>query len=101
MNLVILLVGASVDCQAGEADCFALFLTDEPPKIVETLSTGIEEGVVVTRLKSLSRVVPQSGRQVIICAVMARPTTLGPHPGLLVCRGGLGNDRLHVDTNSL
>ena len=89
-SLVILLVGASVDCQAGEADCFAPFLVDDPPKIVETISTGIEEGVEVTRLKFLSRVVPPSGRQVIIYAVMARPTAPGPHPGLLVCHGGGG-----------
>ena len=89
-TLAILLVGAVADCRAGEVDCFAPFLTDDPPKIVETISQGIEEGVEVTRLKFLSRVVPETKQQVIIYAVMARPTTPGPHPGLLVCHGGGG-----------
>ena len=88
--LMILLVSSRVDCQAGEVNCFAPFLTDDPPKIVETISKGIEDGVEVTRLRFLSRVVPDSGRQVIIYAVMARPTAPGPHAGLLVCHGGGG-----------
>ncbi len=36
-SLVILFVGANATCRAGEANCFAPFLTDEPPKIVETI----------------------------------------------------------------
>jgi len=83
-------LGGSVDCRAGEANCFAPFLTDDRPKVVETISEGIEEGVEVTRLKFLSRVAPESDREVIIYAVMARPTAPGPHPGLLVCHGGGG-----------
>ena len=86
----ILLLVASADCHAGEANCFAAFLGDEPPKIVETVSKGIEEGVEVTRLKFLSRVVPDSGEKVVIYAVMARPKAPGPHAGLLVCHGGGG-----------
>jgi len=89
-SLMILFIGIGADCQAGQPNCFAPFLTDEPPKIVGAISKGIEEGVEVTRLKFLSRVVPKSGRQVIIYAVMAKPTTPGPHPGLLVCHGGGG-----------
>lgn len=69
-------------------DCFAPFLTDAPPEIVETLSKEVKDGVEVTRMKFLSRVVPESGRQVLIYAIMARPTSPGPHPGLLVCHGG-------------
>ena len=89
--LMILLLVVSLECRGAESNnCFSPFLTDEPPKIVQTISKGIEEGVEVTRLKFLSRVVPESGRQVIIHAVMARPTTPGPHPGLLVCHGGGG-----------
>ena len=89
-SFVIVLVCACAECRAGEANCFTPFLTDDPPKIVETISKGIEEGVEVTRLKFLSRVVPESGQQVVIYAVMARPTTRGPHAGLLVCHGGGG-----------
>jgi len=75
---------------AAEENCFAPFLNDEAPKIVEVLSKGIEEGVEVTRFKYLSRVVPETGRKVIIYSVMARPTTKGPHPAVLVCHGGGG-----------
>ena len=88
--LMILLLVVSVDCHGAETNCFSQFLTDEPPEIVRTISKGTEEGVEVTRLKFLSRVVSESGRQVIIHAVMARPATPGPHPGLLVCHGGGG-----------
>ncbi len=74
----------------GEPNCFAPFLSDKSPKIVETLSRETKDGVETTRLKFLSRVEPKSGREVIIYAVMSRPTTPGPHPGVLVCHGGGG-----------
>ncbi|NQT13282.1 MAG: dienelactone hydrolase family protein [Planctomycetes bacterium] len=88
--VAVAFLGGSVDCRAGEANCFTPFLTDDPPKIVQTISETVEEGVEVTRLKFLSRVVAESDREVVIYAVMARPTTPGPHPGLLVCHGGGG-----------
>jgi len=87
--VLVVWVGA-VGARGGETNVFAPYLNDEAPTIVETLSKGIEEGVEVTRFKYLSRVVPESGRKVIIYSVMARPTTQGPHPAVLVCHGGGG-----------
>ena len=86
----ILLCASSFAAPSSDTNCFAAFLTDTPPRIVETLSKQVSDGVEVTRLRFLSRVVPGSGRQVIIYAVLARPTAPGPHPGLLMCHGGGG-----------
>ncbi len=89
-SLMVLFVIAGMDCHAAETNCFSPFLTDDPPRIIQIISKQTEEGVEVTRLEFLSRVVPESDRQVTIHAVMARPLTPGPHPGLLVCHGGGG-----------
>jgi len=75
---------------AAPADVFAPYLRDESPRIVETLSHDKVDGVEVTRLRFLNRIEPNSGRPVHIYAILARPTTPGPHPGVLVCHGGGG-----------
>ena len=72
------------------ATVFDEFLTDDPPQIVETVSHQVKHGVEVTRLKFLSRVDQRTGREVIITGYLTRPTTPGPHPGILVCHGGGG-----------
>jgi len=88
--LAILLCVSSSSAPWVSANCFAPFLTDTPPKVIETLSKEVSDGVEVTRLRFLSRLIPESGRQVVIYAILARPTAAGPHPGLLVCHGGGG-----------
>ena len=90
--IVVLLSQALAACAAGadKSNCFAPFLTDQPPEIVETVARETVEGVEVTRFKFLSRTIPVTGEQVIIYAVMARPTRRGPHPAILVCHGGGG-----------
>lgn len=85
-----IVMALALPCRAEEPNCFAPFLNDDSPEVVEVLSRGQEQGVEVTRLKFLSRVVPDSGAKVIIYAIMAKPTTPGPHPGVLVCHGGGG-----------
>ncbi|NUQ00031.1 MAG: acetylxylan esterase, partial [Armatimonadetes bacterium] len=69
---------------------FAPWLTDNPPKVVETVAREVVEGVEVTRLKWLNRVDAKTGREVIIYGIVARPASPGPHPGVLVCHGGGG-----------
>jgi len=87
---ILLFLVAATTGRSADRNCFAPYLTDVPPKIVETLSREVKDEVEVTRLRFLSRVEPKSGRDVIIYAVMARPTTRGKHPAVLVCHGGGG-----------
>ena len=60
--LLVLVLAVQLTC-AAETDCFAPYLTDKPPKIVETISREVKDGVEVTQLKFLSRVAPESGRK--------------------------------------
>ena len=83
-------IAATAGADNTETNCFAPFLTDKAPEIVEVISKEVQDDVEVTHLRFLSRVVPESGEKVIIYAVMARPTTPGPHPAILVCHGGGG-----------
>ena len=87
---VLSLLVVTSSAPAAETNCFAPFLTDTPPKIVEELSKEVKDGVEVTRMKFLNRVVPESGREVLIYAILARPVTPGKHPGMLVCHDGGG-----------
>lgn len=85
--LPLLLLTPLADAQTS---VFAPYLTDDPPTIVETVSHTAQGSVEVTRLKFLARHDARTDRDVIITAYLARPTTPGPHPGILVCHGGGG-----------
>lgn len=73
---------------AQTQNVFAPWLEDKSPQIAETLSVDQREGVEITRLRFLSRVIPETGEKVLIYGVLARPLAPGKHPALLVCHGG-------------
>ncbi len=85
--VLLLLLGRLAGAQDN---VFAPYLTDQPPTVVQIVSREVQSGVEVTRLKFLARRDERTGRDVVICAYLTRPTTPGPHPGILVCHGGGG-----------
>lgn len=85
---VLVLVAARL--APAQSSPFAPYLTDEPPAIVEIVYHEVRGAVEVSRLKFLARHDPRTDRDVIITAYLARPTSAGPHPGILVCHGGGG-----------
>lgn len=76
---------------ARAENLFQPYLNDEPPRIVEVLSKEVTGGIEVTHFRYLNRVDPVTGRENLIYSVLARPTTPGPHPAVLVCHGGGGS----------
>lgn len=70
---------------------FGSYLTNGPPRIVETLSQETRDGVQITRLTYLNRTIPVTGEEVVIYGILARPVKDGTYPGILVCHGGSGN----------
>lgn len=73
-------------------DPFTLFLKDEAPKVIKTLSEETRGDVTVRKIIFLSR--PAEPRYNLIesevYGVIARPVASGKFPGLLVLHGGMG-----------
>lgn len=73
-------------------DPFTLFLNDEAPKVLKTLSEETRGDVTVRKIVFLSR--PAEPKYNLIesevYGVIARPVTPGKYPGLLVLHGGGG-----------
>lgn len=93
----LLLVGALIRCaptraETDPSDPFRPYLTGRPPSIVRTLGEQSIGKVLLRRVVFHSRTVQtkEGPRPSEVFALIARPTTPGPHPGLLVLHGGRG-----------
>ncbi len=82
----ILLAGGAT--MAGVPDIYQPYL-DNVPEIVEELPERETDGVIVREMWLLTRELEDGQRYEIHC-VLARPTTPGPHPGMVFCHGGGG-----------
>ena len=79
----------------AEEDPLAPFNNDNPPRITATVSTAVDNGVEITRVRFASRPIPtEKGLEPVeVYAIVCRPTGTAPGarlPGILVLHGGAG-----------